>query len=155
PMALNVADCERMLAACRAHHVKLGVAYYRHFYPVIARVKDIIQSGEIGRPVITQINAFERFNPEPNHPRRWLVEKVKAGGGPMFDFGCHRIEILLNVFGHITRTLGSMSSVLFDREVEDTAVALFEFESGMRSVLTVTHASSDSQDTMSIFASAG
>jgi predicted dehydrogenase len=155
PMALNVADCERMIAACRAHHVKLGVAYYRHFYPVVARVKDIIHSGEIGRPVITQINVFERFNPEPNHPRRWLVEKVKAGGGPMFDFGCHRIEILLNVFGQITRTIGSTSSVLFDREVEDTAVALFEFESRMRSMLTVTHASSDSQDTMSIFGSAG
>ncbi len=155
PMALNVEDCERMITACRRHHVRLGIAYYRHFYPAIGRAKEIIRSGEIGRPVITQINAFERFNPEPGHPRHWLIEKAKAGGGPMFDFGCHRIEVLLNVFGRITRTIGSTASVLFDREVEDTAVALFEFERGMRGVLTVTHASSEPQDTMNIIGSDG
>ena len=155
PMALNVKECERMIAACRNHHVKLGVAYYRRFYPVVARIKDIIRSGEIGRPVITQINAFERFNPDPGHSRHWLVEKEKSGGGPMFDFGCHRIEILLNIFGPIARTIGSTSSVLFDRQVEDTAVALFEFESRMRGVLTVTHAAVEPQDTINIFGSDG
>jgi len=155
PMALNVEDCELMIGACREHRVKLGVAYYRHFYPVIARVKEIIRSGEIGRPVITQINAFERFNPEPTHSRHWFVEKAKGGGGPMFDFGCHRIEVLLNIFGPITRTIGSTASVVFNREVEDTAVALFEFETGMRGVLTVAHAAAESQDTMDIFGSDG
>jgi len=45
--------------------------------------------------------------------------------------------------------------VLFDREVEDTVVALFEFESGMRGVLTVTHAASEQQDTLDIFGSEG
>ena len=155
PMALNVKECERMIAACRNHRVKLGVAYYRRFYPAVARSKDIIRSGEIGRPLITQINAFERFNPDPGQPRHWLVEKEKSGGGPMFDFGCHRIEILLNIFGPIARTIGSTASVLFDRQVEDTAVALFEFESRMRGVLTVTHAAVESQDTIDIFGSDG
>ena len=155
PMALNVKECERMIAACRNHHVKLGVAYYRRFYPAVARIKDIIRSGEIGRPAITQINAFERFNPEPGHARHWLVEKAKSGGGPMFDFGCHRIEILLNIFGPIARTIGSTASVLFDRQVEDTAVAVFEFESRMRGVLTVTHAAVEPQDTINIFGSDG
>ena len=155
PMALNVEECERMIAACRAHHVKLGVAYYRHFYPAIARVKEVIRSGEIGQPVVAQLNAFERFNPDPGHARHWLVEKAKAGGGPMFDFGCHRIEVLLNIFGPITRTTGSTANVLFDRDVEDTAVALFEFEGGMRGVLTVTHAACEPQDTVGIFGSEG
>ena len=155
PMALNVKECERMIAACRNHRVKLGVAYYRRFYPAVARSKDIIRSGEIGRPAITQINAFERFNPDPGQPRHWLVEKEKSGGGPMFDFGCHRIEILLNIFGPIARTIGSTASVLFDRQVEDTAVALFEFESRMRGVLTVTHAAVEPQDTIDIFGSDG
>ena len=155
PMALNVEECDRMNAACRDHHVRLGAAYYRHFYPAIDRVKEIIRSGEIGRPVMIQINAFERFNPEPGHSRHWFVEKAKAGGGPMFDFGCHRIEVLLNIFGPAGRAIGSTANVLFDREVEDTAVALFEFDGGVRGVLSVSHAACEPQDTMNIFGSEG
>src|ERR1700730_2299294 len=94
PMAMNVRECDQMIDACRRNDVKLGVAYYRHFYPVVEHVKAIIKSGEIGTPVLAQINAFEWFNPDADHPRSWLLRKERAGGGPMFDFGCHRIEVL-------------------------------------------------------------
>ena len=50
PMALSVKECDEMIAACRANNVKLGIAYYRRFYPLIKRVKEIIASGEIGKP---------------------------------------------------------------------------------------------------------
>ena len=63
PMALTVAECNRMIATRDHHHVKLGVAYYRHFYPVVKRIRQIIDDGEIGTPVIAQMNAFEWFDP--------------------------------------------------------------------------------------------
>ncbi|MGH9874302.1 MAG: Gfo/Idh/MocA family protein [Pyrinomonadaceae bacterium] len=155
PMALNVAECDRMIAASDANQVKLGVAYYRHFYPVITRIKEILISGEIGKPVIAQANAFERFDPEPLHPRRWLLEKERSGGGPMFDFGCHRIEVLMNLFGSIKDTRSLMGKVHFSREVEDTAVAMFRFETGLQAVLSVTHAVSLPADTLDIYGSLG
>ncbi len=155
PMAMNTAECDRMIAACEINGVKLCVAYYRHFYPVVHRAKEIIASGEIGKPVIAQINAFERFNPQPGEPRYWFVKKEMSGGGPMMDFGCHRIEVLMNIFGPIKSTTSVVGNVLFDREVEDTAVTVFEFEKGLRGVLTVTHAAFESQDTLDIFCSEG
>ncbi len=155
PMGLSVAECDRMIAACQAHGVKLGIAYYRHFYPVIQRVKELLAAGEIGKPVLAQINAFERFNPSPEHPRYWFVQKAQAGGGPMMDFGCHRIEVLLNLLGPIEKVHSSVGNVLFEREVEDTAVAVFDFASQARAVLSVTHAAWEAQDTLTIFGSAG
>ncbi len=155
PMAMNVDECDQMTAACQANNVKLGIAYYRHFYPAIKRIKEIIADGEIGHPVIAQINAFEWFNPEPSSPRHWLIEKAQAGGGPMFDFGCHRIEVLLNILGPITRTAGVLTRVIFERQVEDTGVAVFQFERGTLGVLSITHAARQSQDTVAIFGSEG
>jgi len=155
PMAMNAAECDRMIAACEASGVKLGVAYYRRFYPLIRRIRQVIASGEIGKPVIAQINAFERFNPQPGEDRYWLLEKSKSGGGPMMDFGCHRVEILINLFGAVTRTTGVVGSALFDRQVEDTCIAGFEFESGTQASLAVTHAAFESRDTLDIFCSAG
>jgi predicted dehydrogenase len=144
-----------MIAACKTNNVTLGIAYYRRFYPVVARIKEIIQEGGIGKPVVAQVNAFERFNPDPSHPRYWLIKKERSGGGPMFDFGCHRVEVLLNLLGPIKETRGRNWNALFDREVEDSSAALFEFESGARGLLTVTHAAIEPQDTLDIFGSDG
>jgi predicted dehydrogenase len=155
PMALNVAESDRMIAAARANGVKLGVAYYRHFYPVVKRTREIVESGDIGPPVLAQINAFESFNPGPEHPRAWLLKKEKSGGGPMFDFGCHRIEVLAGVLGQITDVKALTAKVVFEREVEDTAAALFQFTGGACAVLSVTHAAREPQDTFDIFGQHG
>ena len=155
PMAMNVRECDQMIEACRSHNVKLGVAYYRHFYPVVERVKAIIESGEIGTPVLAQINAFEHFNPAADNPRSWLLQKDIAGGGPMFDFGCHRIEVLIDIFGPIAEVKAINANVVFDREVEDTASALFRFERGACGLLSVSHATAEAKDSLDIFGSQG
>jgi predicted dehydrogenase len=155
PMALNVAECDQMIAACRANNVKLGIAYYRHFYPVIARIRDVIEAGEIGVPAVVQLNAFEWFNPAPENARSWLIRKELAGGGPMFDFGCHRIEVLTHIFGPICDVKATLANVLFEREVEDTGAALFQFQGGAYGMLTVSHAARERQDTLHVFGSQG
>jgi predicted dehydrogenase len=155
PMALNVAECDRMIDACRSNNVKLGIAYYRHFYPVVRRLKQILDSGEIGKPVVAQINAFEWFDPTPTHPRAWLLKKEQSGGGPMFDFGCHRIEVLLDLFGEAGDVKSTMTNNFFKREVEDVAVATFQFEQGVCATLTVAHSAREPQDTVDVFGSEG
>jgi predicted dehydrogenase len=155
PLALTVAECERMNAAAEANGVLLGVAYYRRFYPAVERVKQILDSGEMGVPVLAQLNAFERFDPAPDNPRRWLLDKGHSGGGPMFDFGCHRVEVLLNLFGEVTAVRALLGNVLFEREVEDTACALLQFGRGTQGVISVTHAAREPQDTLEIFGSEG
>jgi predicted dehydrogenase len=155
PMAMDVAECDRMIAASRANGVTLGVAYYRHFYPAVLRLQRLLESQEIGDPVFIQIDAFERFNPQPGEPRHWFVKRAISGGGPMFDFGCHRLELLLMLFGPVRRVQGLTANVIFDREVEDTAIALLQFERGACATLTVTHAASEPRDTFRIFGTIG
>ena len=155
PMALNVAECNQMIAARNRHNVKLGIAYYRHFYPVITRIKQIIDDDEIGTPVVVQMNAFEWFDPAANHPRSWLLNKQLSGGGPMFDFGCHRIEVLLDLFGAAGELKAISSNQFFHREVEDVGTVVMNFERGTIAALTVAHSAQQPQDTFDIFGSEG
>lgn len=155
PMAMSTLECDKMIEACEANRVKLGIAYYRNHYLVIDRIKEILSKGELGQAVIAQVNAFESFQPESAHPRRWLIERDLSGGGPMMDFGCHRIEVLINLFGHVKEIKSLVGNILFDREVEDTATALLQFEDGPQGTLTVTHAAFEQQDTLDIFCSSG
>ena len=155
PMALNVAECDQMIAACEANGVKLGIAYYRHFYPVIGRAKEAIAAGEIGRVSLAQINAFEHIDMQSGDPRHWFVEKEKSGGGPMMDFGCHRLEVLVNLFGEVDRVASMISGSIYKREIEDTAVATLHFASGVTASLSVTHATNIPKDTLQIFGTNG
>ena len=156
PMALSVPECEAMIAAARKGRVRLGVAYYRHLYPSVRRLRELLASGEIGRPVLAQAHAFERFDPQPGHARAWLLRKADSGGGPMMDFGCHRIEILLDLLGRARDVRGYPSLVCFtDREIEDTCVAHFRFEQGATAVLSVSHAARESRDSLELYGSEG
>ena len=155
PMAFCAADCDRMIAACDANGVKLGVAYYRRFYPVIERVRVLVQQGEIGQVVLAQINAFSRFNAPPGGPRYWLLEKERAGGGPMMDFGCHRIEVFVNLFGPVEVDAAFADQIVYKRPVEDTSGAFFRLYGGARGVLLVTHATTLPADTVDIWGSEG
>jgi predicted dehydrogenase len=156
PMALDVAGCERMIAAARANGVRLGVAYYRHHYPVVARLRELVASGAIGEPVLAQAQAFEPFDPGPDHPRAWLMRRSEAGGGPMADFGCHRIEVLLDLLGPVAEVHGFADNVLYrEREVEDTCLAHLRFRTGAVAVLAVTHAAHEPRDTLDLFGTRG
>lgn len=156
PMALDPAECERMLAAARANGVRLGVAYYRHHYPIVARLRELVASGELGQPVVALVHAFEMFDPPPDHARAWFLKKAIAGGGPMFDFGCHRIEVLLDLLGPVRTVHGFPANVRFrNREVEDTCTAQLGFASGAQATLIVSHAALESRDSFEMFGTKG
>jgi predicted dehydrogenase len=155
PMALDAQACRRMIAACRTAGVRLSIAYYRHFYPVIGRVKQILGSGEIGKVVLAEIRAFENYRPEADDPRSWMIRKRQGGGGPLMDFGCHRIEVLLNILGAVSRARGSQGSLVTDWDVEDTSVSILEFQNEARGMLAVSRAIEEPQDSLDIYGSAG
>ncbi len=155
PMAMNIDECSKMIAAAKSNGVKLGIAYYRRFYPVVKLIKKIIDDGEIGKVVITFIRALEFFNPSPDFPRRWFLEKEKSGGGPMFDFGCHRIELLQYFFGKITHVESMVDKIVFEREVEDTASVLFKFENSSQGILSVSHAAYEPSDSIEVYGTEG
>jgi predicted dehydrogenase len=154
-MAMNTIEADRMIDACKANNVKLGIAYYRNLYPAVHRIKEIIASGEIGEIAYIQSNNFENFNRIPGEPRYWLMEKEKSGGGPMMDMGCHRIEVFTNIAGAVRQVTSFNENLIYKREVEDSSIAYFKFENGAAGILTSSHAAKEAKDTLDIFGSEG
>ena len=56
PLASDLKDCDMMIEACRANNFKLGVISQRRWYELVRRVKDAIDNGKIGKPVLATIN---------------------------------------------------------------------------------------------------
>ena len=155
PMALTGDECRAMIGACARAGVRLGVAYYRRFYPLLGRVKTLLADGAIGTASLCQINSFTWYDLKPGDPQYWLFQPDRSGGGPLMIGGCHRIEMLLNLFGPISETVSVKANVHAQREIEDTATAVFRHAAGPLSVLCMSHSIRESNDTLHIFGSAG
>ncbi len=136
PMAMSVPECRQMVDACNQHNVKLSVAYYRRFYPIVARMKEAILSGEIGRPMSIAAATSTFLSMSPGEEGYWRVVLNEGGGGSIMDIGSHRINLFLDLFGQINDVATFCDTLAGDYEGEDTATLMFRFASGAHGSLT-------------------
>src|SRR5260221_13914845 len=68
PMALNFAECQEMIEACRAAAVPLWVAFYRRMLPRFLKIKELIDSGEIGAVQAVSVRLYRPVEPEQRSP---------------------------------------------------------------------------------------
>ena len=87
PMANTVAECEAMLAACRAAKVKLSVGYRLHFDPYHQELMRLGREKEFGPLLKMKGNRGFVMG-----ARAWRADKKLAGGGPMMDLGVYIIQ---------------------------------------------------------------
>lgn len=95
PLALNAVEAQEMVDACKEAGVHLAEAFmYRH-HPRIARVKEIIASGEIGD--VRGIHGVFTFNGAANKGDIRFVKEW--GGGSIFDVGCYPLSAARFIMG--------------------------------------------------------
>jgi predicted dehydrogenase len=136
PMALNYAEANQMVEAAEESGRTLGVAYYRRMYPKVARARELIASGAIGRPVFAEATSHNWFYPTDGY-RAWLIDPALAGAGPLYDIASHRIDLMNYFFGHPARVSSQLSTLVHSISVEDNATIMIEFDNGVRGVIDV------------------
>ena len=91
PMAITAREAEEMIRACASAGVKLMVGHMIRFSPLARRIRDIIRSGELGQVGFARADFV--YDARLSH-RTWLVDRVVAGGGPVYDIGVHCLDTL-------------------------------------------------------------
>jgi glucose-fructose oxidoreductase len=87
PMATSVADCDRMIAACKAAKVKLGIGYRLHYDLYHKEMMRLAREQDFG--------PFMRMSGDRGFvfgQRAWRIDKRLAGGGPMMDLGIYIVH---------------------------------------------------------------
>jgi len=125
PMAVTVAECRRMIDACRANDVKLMIAYRLHFEEINLKAVDLVRQGRIGEPKLFNSSFAMTVRPDDIRTRKRL------GGGTLYDIGVYcinaarylfrgePIEVMAVSVNAGTRTLN---------EIDESTGALLRFE---------------------------
>jgi len=132
PMGLDFGQCREMNEACAKGEVPLFVAYYRRCLPDFLKVKELVDSGEIGDIRFVSIELYHppKEDLDSENPP-WRVVPEIAGGGYFHDLASHQLDYLDYVLGPIACAQGISCNQALLYPADDTVCASFVFESGV------------------------
>ncbi len=134
PMAMSVAQCREMIAACAANNVQLMLAYYRRFWPAAQKMKQLLADGAVGTPTMARAHCAYLWHPPEDGSVPWRIRREIAGGGFLWDIGAHRLDLLVQMMGDVESVGALVEAVHFDIEVDDASSLVMKFTSGAQGV---------------------
>lgn len=140
PLAASLADCDTMTAATEAAGVRLGVVSQRRWYPPVRRVRNAIDAGKIGRPVLGMVAMLGWRDEKYYRSDPWRGKWAEEGGGVLVNQAPHQLDLLLWYMGPIAELFAYWDNHNHPYiEVEDTAVAALRFRNGATGSIVVSN----------------
>src|SRR6266508_6063803 len=132
PMAPTVAQCDEMIAACRAAGVKLAVVKTERYRGVTIRAKRLIDEGRIG-PIwmLRTISCFPASTGKDIlMSRPWYADP--SGGGLFMSMASHNADMLLWLTGARPKQIFAQANTFGDGDVPvQSVMAQIAFENGI------------------------
>nr|MDO8097648.1 Gfo/Idh/MocA family oxidoreductase [Candidatus Njordarchaeota archaeon] len=131
PMATSLEDCDKMIKGAKDAKVKLMIAETYRFMPTMVKIKEIIDSGKIGKVFFARGSECLNEVPKLMEPNTWHCTPDKAGGGVWFDAGVHICSAFRYALGDVdTVRAGLLEHVVVKEKEDDNAIVLMKFKQG-------------------------
>ncbi len=136
PMANTVAECEMMLEAEKRSGKRLAVGHIQRYYESNMLIHDLIAGGTLGKFCMsTEQRSTGYF--ASGRPK-WFLDKEKAGGGIVMNFGVHALDKHCYITGEkIVNAVSKYGNLVEGYNIEGHAQFIGEFESGATMSVTL------------------
>jgi UDP-N-acetyl-2-amino-2-deoxyglucuronate dehydrogenase len=131
PLASSLADCDAIINAGKKSGVKIGTVCQRRFYTPCRRVKQAIEDGKLGRPILGSVAMYGWRDEAYYKSDPWRGSWEAEGGGVLVNQAPHQLDLLQWYMGPIDELFGYWNNLNHPYiEVEDTAIAVLRFKNG-------------------------
>ncbi len=134
PISITAKEAQALIDVTKKHpHLKVMEAFMYRFHPQWEKVKEIINSGDIG-DIHCISSVFTYYNTDPNNVRN----KADIGGGGLLDIGCYCINLSRFLFE--SEPVNVRSFVDYDPifNTDRLVSGILEFEDGVANFLCST-----------------
>lgn len=138
PLDVSLQKADALISEARNAGVKLGVFFQDRCKPDILGVKNAVDAGTLGRPILADARVKWYRTPEYYAKSRWRGTLALDGGGALINQAIHTLDLMLWIFGEVKSVQAMSKTASHAIEAEDTLIALLEFENGALGVLQAT-----------------
>jgi len=130
PFTIDARDAEEVIAFARAQKLFLMEAMWTRCFPLMSRVREMLQASEIGD--VRMLTADFGFRAEYGEEERLF--DLSVGGGALLDVGIYPVSLASMIFGTPTR-IASLAN-LGKTGVDEEAAMILAHEQGQIAVLS-------------------
>jgi UDP-N-acetyl-2-amino-2-deoxyglucuronate dehydrogenase len=142
PLAVTLSDCDEMIQVAAQTGKNLGMVSQRRFYPSCRRIKEAIDNGKLGTPMLGTVVMYGWRDEKYYSSDPWRGKWKEEGGGVLVNQAPHQLDLLLWYMGSEPEELyGVWQNINHPYiEVEDTATAIIRFKNGAVGNIVVSNA---------------
>ena len=131
PLASTVGPAKAAIQECHQRHVTLAGMLQHRTRPIMIRIKQLIESGEIGEVFRVSMICSNWFRTQAYYDSgAWRGTWDGEGGGVLINQGPHHLDLFTWIGGLPQRVLGLLATRIHTIEVEDTANFLCDYGGG-------------------------
>ena len=135
PMALSLEDANEIVATCDQTGKLLTVISQLRFSEDVRKVKHLLEENAFGKISLCSLYMKYYRSVEYYASSSWKGTRKYDGGGALMNQGIHGVDLLEYIVGSVKEVTGKVKTLSHKIEVEDTAVAMVEFENGALGVI--------------------
>lgn len=128
PIALTVDDAERLVEKVKATKSRVLIGHHRAHSPIMAKARQVVQSGQLGR-LVAVMGSATFF--KPDHYYADAPWRRELGAGPILLNMIHEVHNLRMLCGEIVAVQAISSHAVRQFPVEDTVAIVMQFDSGV------------------------
>jgi len=137
PLALTLADADRMIETARRRQRLLGVVYQNRFAPAVRAAKAAMDAGRYGRLVLGSVSVKWYRTQAYYEVGGWRGTRA-MDGGVLMNQAIHTLDLLQWLMGPVESVRAYASTLGHTMEAEDVAVAALRFQSGALGIIEAT-----------------
>ena len=131
PMAMSLEECEAMNAAAEKNGTKLLCGHTHSFDPPIRKIREIVQSGELGK--LRMVHSWN-YNEFMYRPR--MKHELAMSRGVVLNQGPHQVDVVRLIGGGMVKSVRAMTGIWDPaRAHEGSYVCYLEFDDGVPATL--------------------
>lgn len=131
PIEVTVERGRKLVESCRKNGVKLAVIYQNRYSDAVLKLKEAVDSGKIGDPVMVRGSVKWYRSQEYYEVSGWRGTLDLDGGGALINQSIHTIDLLTWILGNLKCVFGMKGTLTHPGiEAEDNVIANLKFEKG-------------------------
>jgi predicted dehydrogenase len=139
PLVTEISEAYRIKNMLEKSSSVLMVGFQLRYSDIYGKLQSLIKNESLGRVLRVRVSHYLDLMDHLDESG-WLQDRSKSGGGVLFNVGIHSINLILSLFGEVSKLSAQLeNSSLYNALGEDTAYCRLDFKEGVTAKLSLSY----------------